>query len=800
MMNDKANWWRGYLGFVTKYPIVVILAVLVLTGFFGYSARGMKVINNNELWLPHGNAYVETTRVIEDVFGGKDIVVIGVSPAQGDVYQPAVLTKIAHLQSNILRLPEAIRNNVVSFSARKAKGMHGTQDGMEIRPLLANIPKTPEEISALKKAIAENPFYVGALVSADGKYAAVIAEFRLKKDADGFTDLNKEIDAVVDAERDSSVNFYTAGAPIGFAGIEYYTQSSGAYFGIAFLLIMCVQYLSFRSVQGMLLPMVTAMLSVFWGIGVLKLSGFNLDVLNTTTPILIMAITSGHAIQLLKRYYEEYQRLSESNTANLSAKEINRLAVIESVTRVGKVMLAAGLIASITFFSLTLGKIDMVKHFGLFAGSGVLSGLILELSFIPALRSILPAPRIRKKIEAKPGLLDAILAGFQKCTEGTRAKVVLLSGVIVIAFLGVGITRLHVDSSTLSYFSPKHKISVDDHTINQAFGGTNTVYFLVEGHDADSMKNPQVLRAVEKLQAFLEQQSGVGKTQSLADLIKRMNQAVHGDDPAYKVIPDDQATIAQYLFLYSLSGDPQDFDSYVNSDYSKTLAWAFVKTDSTAYFKDLVEKVQPLIQKEFPSTVTVRVGGNLAELAAINDAIINEKIANTIQMAAVILILTSLILRSVVGGLFVVVPVMIIVIANFGVMGWLGVNLDMGTASIASMAIGIGADYEIYLLLRFREEFARLKNIRQASERALQTSGKAILYITLALIVGYAVLFTSDFNFYSRLATAVIMTMIISALSALLFLRAMIAVIRPRFIFGESSPGVLVNKPAAGEV
>src|SRR5271156_854986 len=100
-MNDKGNWWRSYLRFVTNNPLIVILVVLAVTAFFGYSARTMKVINNNDLWLPHGNSYVDTTRVIEDVFGGKDIVVIGISPKQGDIYQPAVLTKIAHLQDNI---------------------------------------------------------------------------------------------------------------------------------------------------------------------------------------------------------------------------------------------------------------------------------------------------------------------------------------------------------------------------------------------------------------------------------------------------------------------------------------------------------------------------------------------------------------------------------------------------------------------------------------------------------------------------------------------------------------------------
>ncbi|HEY8024332.1 MAG TPA: MMPL family transporter [Burkholderiaceae bacterium] len=791
-MTSFERFSRNYLRFITNHPKIVMALVLLITCFFGFAARNMKVINNNDLWLPHGDAYVETTESIEQIFGGKNVVVIGIKPTQGDVYQPAVLAKVKRLQESMLRIPEAIRDNVVSLAARKAKGIHGTADGMEVRALLETIPQNAEQLAKLKKSIAENPFYIGALVSPDGKFAAVIADFRMKKDAEGFTALNNEINAAVDAERDATATLYVAGSPVSFAGIEHYTQSSGAYFGVAFLIIMAVQFLSFRSIQGMLLPMLTALLSVAWGIGTLKLCGYDLDVLNTTTPILIMAITSGHAIQLLKRYYEEYRRLAEANTANaangtarLTPHQLNKEAVVESLSKVGRVMLAAGLIASITFYSLTLGNIDMVRHFGIFAGSGVLSGLVLEMTFIPALRSMLPAPKLRPVETESAGMLGRILSVFSASVQGKRAAWVLCIGVALIGILGAGIPRLRVDDSTLLYFSPQHVIRTDDHAINQAFGGTNTVYFLVEGEQADSMKDPQVLIAMEKLQTFLAQQPEVGKTQSLADLVKRMNQAVHNDDPAFNVIPNDRELVAQYLFLYSLSGDPQDFDNYVDSDYRKMLGWAFVKSDSTAYFKDLVARAQPLIDKEFPRNVKVRVGGTLAEIAAINDAVIREKIVNTAQMALVILVLTSLMLRSVVGGLFVVVPVMIIVVANFGVMGWLGTPLDMGTASIASMAIGIGADYEIYLLLRFKEELARLKDARLASERALQTSGRAILYITLALVGGYAVLFASDFTFYSRLATAVIMTMTISALSAILFLRAMILVIKPRFLFGE---------------
>lgn len=784
---------RQYLQFVTAHPRRVIAIVLAITSLFVFAARHQAVINNTELWLPQGDPYVVTTHVIEEVFGGKDVVVIGVTPVQGDIYQPMVLQKIARLQERIRMIPEALPNNVVSLAARKVKSIRGTVEGMEVHPMLATVPKTATEIALLKESIAANPFYVGALVSADRRHAAIIAEFRLKKDATGFAALNAAIHDAVEQERDPAVKLHVAGAPVSFAGIEHYTMTAGAYFAVAFLVIMLVQYCSFRSMQGVLLPMLTASLSVLWGIGVLSLAGFKLDVLNTTTPILIMAITSGHAIQLLKRYYEEYERLAVDAASGHTPAHINKVAVIESLLRVGLVMVGAGMIAAICFFSLGFAHIDMVRRFGLFAGAGVLSGLLLELSLVPALRSLLPAPRRKPTSKTSPGPLDRILHVCSALTTGKRAKWVLIAGVVGVLGLGVGIFRLHVDNSTLLYFSPDHPIRVDDRAINKAFGGTNTVYFLVEGEQADSMKDPRVLVAMEKLQAFLDAQPEVGKTQSLADLVKRMNRAMHNDDAAQSVIPPDQDTVAQYLFLYSMSGAPQDFDNYVDTDYRKSLVWAFVKTDSTAYFKRLVEKVQPILAKEFPPGVKVRVGGTLAEMDALNDSIVKEKITNTAQMALVILVLTSLMLRSVIGGLFVVIPVLIIVVANFGMMGWLGIPLDMGTATTASMAIGIGADYEIYLLLRFREELGRTNDVKLASERTLQTSGKAILFISLALIGGYAVLFSSDFVFYSRLAGAVLMTMAISALSAILFLRAMILVVRPRFMFGLSRQQTLAG-------
>lgn len=784
---EPSDFWLRWLRLLVRHPRVVVALTLALTVGLVVAAAHIRLNNTRDLWLPAGDRYVETTKEIQTIFGGRDIVVVGIEAAQGEIYQPAVLQKIVDIQDRLLKIPEAIRGNTASLAASKVRAIKGTSEGMEVTRIMERVPQTPEELAALRQRVDDNPFYVGALVSADRRFAAIVADFRMKPDAQGYTELNNAIMAAVDASRDDSVRLYVGGAPIAFAGVEIYSNTrGGVYFAAAFVIIMLVQWWAFRSVQGMLLPMVTALLSTIWAMGLMQLAGFQLNSINTTTCILVMAVTSGHAIQLLKRYYEEFARLRAASP-QADRRELSRRAVVVSVSRVGAVMVTAGLIASLTLYSLMLSKIALIRQFGFIAGTGVLSGLLIEMSFVPALRSLLRPPRDSESArEQREGLLDRMLRGFARQIAGGRAPLILGGSVALILAIGAGTLRLHGDSSIMRYFAKDDPVRVADEAINHALGGTNTVYFLVETAQADGIKDPKVLAAMEQLQAFLAAQPDIGKTQSLADLIKRMNRAMHGDDAAYDRLPDDQALIAQYLLLYSLSGGPEDFSSYVDNDYRRGIVWAFVRTDSTAYAQSLFDRVQPLLHA-FPEGVTVRIGGTLADSIAVNEVIVHEKIVNTAQMAVVIFVLTSLMLRSVVGGLFVLAPVLIIALANFGIMGWLGIPLDMGTATTASMAISIGADYEIYLLYRFREELrASGGDLQLATERSLMSCGKAVIFVAAAVAGGYSALLASDFTFYSRLGTTVAVTMLVSAFSALVFLRAMMLVFRPRFIFGDA--------------
>jgi hypothetical protein len=794
-MTKINNLLHRYAEFGIRHRLWVMLAILAVTVFLASRVMSLKIDMDPDIWSPQEHPYFQTTKAIEQIFGGRNVTVIGIVPKTGDIYRPEVLAKIQHIQEGLEAMPEAIRHNILSLAARKIKYIKGTRAGMEVRPMMDTLPQSPKEMAHLKAAVADSPMYLNTLVSADGKSAAVIADFNISKDDPRYTPLYESIRKVVDPERDSQVDVYLGGVPVALAWFEFHMAKMPLLFGIALLIIMAIQYWSFRSFQGMLLPIATALLSVIWGLGLMGLFGIHMDGMNTTTPILIMAVAAGHAIQILKRYYEEYHRL-RGERRGAAASELSRAAIVESLSQIGPVMLAAGLIAVITFYSLITAEISVVRHFGMFAGSGILGALILEMTLIPVVRSYLPAPKAREaERERRKGVLDRALAWLADMLAGGRAPWLLGVGLVFIAAAFAGVLMLRADNSLKRYNSEHSEVRQDDAALNAHFAGTGSIIFLIEGKEQDSIKDPKVLQGMAALQTFLEGEPQVGKTQSLADLVRRMNQAMHNDDPAYNVVPDRRDLLAQYLFLYSMSGDPQDFDNVVDNDYQKAVIWVYLKDDSTAYAEALYQRALPVIQKNFPPNVTVRIGGELPNVIAVNSSLTRGKFENMAQMALVVFALSALVLRSFVGGLFVVTPLLLIILANFGLMGWLGVPLDMGTAMTAAMAIGIGADYELYLLFRFREELKRTGDLSAATRNSLLTSGKAIVFVALSVAGGYSVLLFSDFGFYIRLAVMVITTMLVSAVSALVFLRAMMMLFKPRFVFGKNRERWFNPKP-----
>jgi predicted RND superfamily exporter protein/outer membrane lipoprotein-sorting protein len=776
---------KNFIEWVLRQRIAIIVLTLLITAAAAYQAKNLRIVIDDKNMLPQTHPYIATSNQVEKVFGTRYIVVIGITTKLGDVYQPAVLEKVKRITARLSNAPGVIKHSLISFSAHRAKQIVGTDYGMEVKPLMETIPTTPEDFSALQKAIEKNPVYINSIVSKDAKTTSIVVEF--KDDPKGNRAVMERIEKSVAPERDANTEIAFGGWPPIGAMIEIYSERMVLLLPIAILVLSLVLFEAFRSKQGPILPLLTGVIAVIWGVGVMGASGIPMDVFNATTPIVILSVATGHAVQMLKRYYEDYYRLREKGV--LTAHEANHAAVVSSLVRVGPVMLIAGSVASLGLLSLLVVNISTVRTFGVFTAIGIMAATIVELTFIPAVRSILSPPNdLEWKRKQRMRFWDKLTNGIGNLVAGSNSnRNRVYGGLLLFVIVAlIGMTKIHVDNSSPSYFAPDQKVITDDIKLNKQLGGTRVAYFLVEGGEADAIKNPKLLQAMDDLQRFIEEQPHVGKTVSIVDFIKRMNRAMHADDPAFFTVPKNQELVSQYLLLYSMSGEPDDFDTYVDNDYRQANISGFIKSESSAEFAVLVEKVQAFAAARFPHGVKLKIGGGLANGAALNEVMVKAKILNIVQITVVVLLISSLIFRSFVAGLLVISPLLLTTLANFGLIGWSGIPLNISTSLTSSMAVGIGVDYAIYLIFRIREELENGTDERTAIRKVLMSAGQAILFVALAVAAGYGVLLLSfGFRIHQWMAVLIATAMLVSAFSTLLLIPALILTFRPNFIFNR---------------
>jgi predicted RND superfamily exporter protein len=624
------------------------------------------------------------------------------------------------------------------------------------------------------------------VVARDGRAIAITAT--VDKGATGFQASMDRIYAVAEATKRPGLNVAVSGFPMYLGQLEIFSQRMVFLFPLAVLIVGLLHFDAFRTFQGFALPLVTALLSVIWGLGMMGFAGVPMDAFNQVTPILILAVTAGHAVQLLKRYYEEFDRWTALGHEPVEA---NRLAVVSAMERVGLVMISAGLVAVAAFFSLMTSEIATIRSFGIFTGLGILSGLLIEMTFIPALRSGMKPPKSTPKVRMtepkRRSLWDRMTDLVATLTLGPSRPAIYTVAVATAGVLAFGISGISLENSTRSYFSKDLFFQKDDQLINERMGGTNTLYVVFEGTQDDIIKDAKALRSIAGIQDFIDSQPGVGKTVSIADMIKRLNQAMNGEDPARHTIPESSDLISQYLLLYSMSGESTDFDSYVDFSYRRASITAYLKDSSNSYVNSLITSIDHFVARNGDSRLKVYYGGSAPETAALAEILVKSKFENIIQMAGVVFIVSALIFHSFLAGLLVLTPLVITLIVNYGVMGLAGIPLNTPNSISAALGIGIGADYAIYLLYRIREELGHTSDLADAIRSALGSAGKAVLYVGSAIAGGYAVLTLSvGFNVHIWFGSLIVLSMIVSVLSALFLIPSLLMTFRPRFLLGAS--------------
>ena len=772
---------KTWINFIIEKRVWVIAAVLLFTaGLLSQFSRFQVVLSSDNM-MPQSNHYVVVGNELESTFGNKYTVVIGVTAKRDTIYQTPILEKVKRITSRLISTPGVIKTNVNSLAARKAKGIEGNEEGMIVRPMMEQVPQTPAEMDALKKAVASVPAYEGVLVSKDQKTTAIVAEFR--ENPTGFKTIEQQVRAAVDPELDDSVEITVGGLSIFLSLIERFSERMGFLLPLAIVVIGLIHYEAFRTIQAAALPLITAVLSVIWSLAFLVISRRPMEAFNASTSILILAIAAGHAVQILKRYYEEFAKLKAAHPNDVP-KLLSRKAVLNAMVKVGPVMLVACAVASLGFFSLTVFEIKAIRTFGIMTGVGILSALILELTFIPALRSMLPAPSEKEYNRERTRTLWDRMIDRIFFWVSERRRAVYIAAALVIAALSLGGYWLKVENSQRQYFFGNLQARQDDDKLNTRLSGASVLYVLVDGGTDDAIKDPAVLNAMERVQEHLAQDPRVGKTLSIVDFLKRMNQAMNADKADFYRIPASRELVAQYLLLYSNSGEPQDFDAYVDNGYRKADIQMFLKTDDSIALTEIVKRTQAYAESVFPAGVRLRIGGGIASSLALNEEMIRCKVLNILQILGCVFLISAVIFRSVQAGLLILVPLIAAVLVNFGVMGLTGIPLNIPTALVSAMAVGIGADYAIYLTFRMREELRSGAAEATALRTAFLSAGKAAIYVSTAVAGGFGVLiFSWGFNMHVWMGFLIALAMLVSSFSTLTVFASLIFTLRPKFIF-----------------
>jgi uncharacterized protein len=778
---------RRYVTAIVARPKLVIALVALVTLTLGFFMTRLRVLLDVDAQIPPGDQLVKVGQRIEKLFGGKYMTVIGFYPQAGTVYTPDVLDKVKRVTDKLTQLPGVKPGSVLSLMSPRVKDVRSTADSLEIVPLAGAVPRTDAELAAFRARVSANSFLTSLFVSDDGRATSVLVDFSDFEKAGGSKFLYDKLEAIVAPERAPDLEIVAAGAPTVLHWLLIYTRRVALLFILALAMIGYLHYRAFRTLQGMIIPLVTAIMGVVWALGLMGLLHAPMDPWNIMTPILLLAIGAGHSVQILKRYYEEYNRLHRER-GDLPAVEHNRLAVIEATTKVGLVMLAAGTIAALSFGSLATFGLPTIKNFGLCTAFGIVAALTVEMTFIPAIRVLMSPPSEHQtEREKREEYFDPILEKLAATVRAGRERPIVWIFTALIALALAGLLRLQAGNDLHAQFfehnAPVHGFRMADARL----AGTRVIQVLVEGSAPDAIKNPDVLRRMDQLSTFIAHQPlPVGKVVSIVDLLRQISLAV--DPSGGGKLPDTTQGVAQYLLLYGMGGDEEDLARVVDRPFQRAVITAYLKTDDFRAMKAMTEAMKVEATRLFAGTaVTASVGGGVTNVIALNETMVHGKEVNLIQISVLVVLITAVLLRSLLGGLLVLLPLATAALVNLGLMGWTGIMLSMGTAAISAMAVGIGADYAVYFIFRVREEFQRTGDLREATATALTTSGKAIAYVASAVAGGYLCLALSFFKVHVLLGVLVALTMVTSSAATVAFLPAVILLVTPKFLRRSSA-------------
>ena len=686
-----------------------------------------------------------------------------------------------------LRLKLSPVSDVLSLA--QVDNITATEFGLDVDPPMDVVPRSDEDLAALAATVFDNEMFVNGLVSEDSAGTVILVELSFYYDdhLDLARDLFEELEALA-APYEGPEDVRLAGVPmVNVYTTDYMSGDLSRLMPLVILVVLVVMYFSFRTVRGALIPLAVVLVALVWTVGAMAMAGRPITLIVSMMPIILMAIGIADGIHIITEYQLMWPIHRDRDEAILATmRAMTRPVIFTSLTDM------AG------FGSLAISSLASIRDFGIFTSVGVFAALIFSLTFIPAALKLMKPPRGRAIVTADSRFTRLLEQLGRFALRRRRGLVIGAAAVAVLA--AITLPRINVGSTMVGYFHKNSEIYQASEMLNEKFGGTEVLNVVVDTKRPDGLKDPEILGKIAALQDTLEARALVGYTTSVADYVKRINLVMNGNDPAYNRIPAQtervletdweevdgepvevtrevnvagRNLIAQYLLLYENAGG-DDVEKLADFGYSKANIVAQIRTDRTPMLREIRQVAQDFATREFGADAEVSFAG-CSNLCIVGDDLIIPSQLESLGLALiVVLALLVLIFRSIRYGFIGLAPLALTVLLVFAFLALFGIYLDAVMALVASIVLGIGIDYSVHFLSRYRTLRQEGYSAEEAVPETMRTSGRAIVFNSLAVALGFLVLLLSSFWPVMHIGWMVAANMLIAAALTLLLLPALL--------------------------
>jgi predicted RND superfamily exporter protein len=710
----------------------------------------------------------------QDEFGRPDLVMIAIRPP--DVFDPTFLEKLRHFHRT---LEDEVPYVDEVQSLINARSTRGERDELIVEDLLEDVPDTPEALAALRERVLSNPFYRNTLVSEDGTFTSLLITLDLYEsdpdsdDAYGGFDDDSEgapekatepvrvsgnqvgdavdtIRAIMSAHQAPDFEMVMAGSPVLQQQVVKSLQRGLATFVVAMLFsVAALLFVLFRRASGVLLPLLSVILALVSTIGAMAASGTPIMPPSQVLPTFLLAVGIGTAVHVLKIFYGHFDAGESVEEAVGHAMGHSGLAIVmTAVTTAGGLLsfLAAGM--------------TPLEDLGVFAPLGVVLAQVYCLVLLPALLAIVPLKR-RPPSPSSSAIARLEAAVVRTGDFSARHPVPMVAGCLALVFISLfGVARLGFTNDVLGWLPPDDPLQLATEIIDDELKGSMTLELILDTGREDGVKDPRFLNDLDTLSERVKDvRRGdylfVGRTISLADVVKEINQALNENNPDYYSIPDDQELVSQELLLFENTGS-DDLGDVVDSRFQKARFTMKVPYVDPIRYDGFIGDIEAVVGEVLGPEIPVATTGFMGMMGQTILRVIRGLARSYVLALVIITPLMMLLLASLRTGLASMLPNLSPIIITLGLMGFAGIPIDMFTMMIGGIAIGLVVDDTIHFMQGFKRYYRKTHDARLAIRQTLETTGQALLFTSIVLTLGFSVFLLSEMRnlFYFGLFTA----------------------------------------------